>query len=101
MQIDFLYYDDCPSHDVALQRLRDVMAAEGIDAPVNIIRVQTEAQAEQHQFVGSPTIRINGRDIDPPDPSMGYALACRAYRRDDGRITPLPTEDLIRRGLKG
>lgn len=100
MRIEFLYYEDCPSHDVALARLRQVMSEEGIEAPIRITRVETEKQAQALQFIGSPTIRIDGQDIDPPPPDAGYHLSCRAYCLENGRISPLPSPDMIRRGLK-
>jgi len=60
MHIDFLYYEDCPSHDQALARLRQVMAEEGVDAPIAIHKMETEEQARAWNFVGSPTILIDG-----------------------------------------
>jgi len=96
--VSFLYYEECPSHDLALERLREVMDEEGIPGEVEVIKVDTEDQARQLRFVGSPTIRVDGQDIDPPsDPR--YALTCRAYRLEDGRISPLPSKDMIRRAL--
>ncbi len=100
MKITFLYYEDCPSHDVALDRLRSVMAEEGVRAEVEIIKVETDEQAQSLQFVGSPTIRIDGQDIDPPPADAYYVLTCRAYQLEDGRISPLPSPDMIRRALK-
>ncbi len=98
MRVSFLYYEDCPSHDLALERLREVMAEEGISSEVEIVKVETEEQARRLGFVGSPTIRIDGRDIDPPtDPR--FALTCRVYRLEDDRISPLPSKDMIRRTL--
>lgn len=100
MEIKFLYYEDCPSHDQALNRLKQVMAEEGVGAAIEIVKVDTEAQAKQLRFIGSPTIRIDGRDIDPPPPDAYYALTCRAYRLEDGRISPLPSLAMIRRPLQ-
>ena len=100
MHIRFLYYEDCPSHDQALERLRQVMAEEGIQAEVEVIKVETEEQAQRLHFIGSPTILVNGEDIDPPPPDARYALTCRAYRLEDGRISPLPSPDMIRRALR-
>jgi hypothetical protein len=99
MEVRFLYYEDCPSHDVALDRLRQVMAEEGILSEIEIIKVETDEQAQRLRFIGSPTILINGQDIDPPLPDAYYALTCRAYRTEDGRISPLPTHNMIRRAL--
>ena len=100
MKITFLYYEECPSHDVALGRLRQVMSEEGVQAEIEIIKVETDEEAQRLHFVGSPTILINGRDIDPPPPDTYYALTCRAYRLEDGRMSPLPSPDMIRRALR-
>jgi hypothetical protein len=99
LRVSFLYYEDCPSHDLALERLREVMAGEGTPGEMEVIKVETEEQAHELRFVGSPTIRVDGRDIDPPSDSP-YALTCRAYRLEDGRISPLPTKDMIRRAFR-
>ena len=99
MRVSFLYYEDCPSHDLALERLREVMAEEGIPDEVEVIKVETKEQARELCFIGSPTIRVDGQDIDPPSDSR-YALTCRAYRLADGRVSPLPSKDMIRRALR-
>jgi hypothetical protein len=99
VRVSFLYYEECPSHELALERLREVMAEEGVAGEVEVIKVETEEQARGWRFVGSPTLRVDGQDIDPPtDPH--YALTCRAYRLEDGRISPLPSKDMIRRALR-
>ena len=100
LRVSFLYYEECPSHETALARLREVLAEERIAADIEIVRVEMDDQAQQLAFVGSPTIRIEGRDIDPPPPGAQYALTCRAYRRADGRISPLPPQEMIRRALR-
>lgn len=99
MRVSFLYYEECPSHDLALQRLREVMAEESIANEVEVIKVETEEQAHESHFVGSPTIRVDGQDIDPPSDSR-YALTCRVYHLEDDRISPLPSKDMIRRALR-
>ena len=100
LKIDFLYYEDCPSHAAALGRLRQVMEEEGIQAEVEITKVETDEQAQAWRFVGSPTLRINGQDIDPPPADAYYALTCRVYRWEDGRFSPLPSPEMIRRALR-
>jgi hypothetical protein len=99
MRITFLYYEDCPSHDVALDRLRQVMAEEDILTEIEIIKVETDEQAQRLRFIGSPTIRVDGQDINPPPLDAYYALTCRAYRLEDGRISPLPSPDMIQHAL--
>jgi len=99
LRVSFLYYEECPSHELALERLREVMAEESIANEVEVIKVETEEQAHELRFVGSPTIRVDGQDIDPPIDS-GYALTCRVYHLEDDRISPLPSKDMIRRALQ-
>jgi len=99
MRVSFLYYEECPSHDLALERLREVMTEEGIFKEVEVFKVETEDQARELRFVGSPTIRVEGQDIDPPSDSR-YVLTCRTYLLEDDRISPLPSKDMIRRALR-
>ncbi len=99
MHVRFLYFEGCPSHDVALQRLQKVMTEEGVGSEVEVIKVETTEEAERFRFPGSPTILINGSDIEPPL-SAQHALTCRAYRLEDGRISPLPSETMIRKAIR-
>jgi len=99
MRIRFLYSEDCPSHEEALQRLQNVLAEEGVDAEVEVVRVDTFDDAEREQFPGSPTIIVNGHDICPIE-NPHYAPACRAYVLEDGRISPLPSLPMIRNAVR-
>jgi hypothetical protein len=99
--IEFFYWPECPSHERALAILFEVMAEEHIRGPVEIIRVNNESDAERYQFHGSPTIRVDGRDIAPlPEEDTQPSLTCRAYRRPDGRISPLPPRGLMSEALQ-
>jgi hypothetical protein len=99
MDITFLYWQDCPSHEEALRRVRQVMGEEGIQAPIHLVHVETWEQAEPLHFIGSPTILVDGKDIQPPPPGASYALTCRTYYLENGRASPLPSLELIRRAL--
>ena len=99
-KIEFLFWEECPSHPEALKRLREVMDETGVHEPIEQIDVRTDEEAERLRFPGSPTIRIGGQDIDPLGAAqMGAALTCRIYRLEDGRISPLPSKEMIRRAL--
>ena len=100
MHIDFFYFEECPSHEQALERLRKVAAEEGVEADISVVEVRTEEQALDLEFAGSPTILVEGRDISPHLELPNYALTCRAYQLEDGRISPLPSEAMIRRTIK-
>lgn len=99
MHIQFLYFEDCPSHPEALARLEQVMAQESISKDIDIIKVETEDQAATWGFIGSPTILINGTDIVPPPANTPTTLTCRVYQLENGRFSPLPSEQMIRNGL--
>ena len=100
-KIEFLYWEDCPSHPEARKRLREVMAEMGVEAEVEEIEVLTDEDAQRLQFPGSPTIRIDGVDVDPAGASqMGTALTCRVYHLEDGRFSPVPSKDMIRQAFQ-
>ncbi len=99
MGIRFLYTEECQSHDEALRRLRQVLDDEGIKAEIELVRVETFEEAKKLRYSGSPTILINGKDIDPLE-NCEYAPACRAYRLEDGRISPLPSISMIRNAVR-
>jgi hypothetical protein len=99
-RVELLYWRDCPSWERALDDLRAAMAEAGLDPEeVAAIEVETEAEAEKRAFPGSPTIRVDGVDVDPAAAGEPPALACRVYRRRDGRVSPLPDPDSLRDAL--
>lgn len=99
INIDFYYFEDCPSHDEALRRVHQIVDEEGIQAQITVTSVATNEAAEAYQFTGSPTIRVNGTDIVPPN-TDDYSLACRVYVLEDGRYSPLPSLAMIRRAVR-
>jgi hypothetical protein len=98
--VELLFWAGCPSHPRALAELRDNMVAAGLDpGSVRVHEVDTDAMAERERFVGSPTIRIDGVDVqDPGDEPTG--LTCRIYRTRDGRISPVPDPADVRAALE-
>jgi hypothetical protein len=99
-RIELLYWDGCPSHPQALAELRDAMADLGLDPDTVVVReVDTDERAGRERFVGSPTIRVDGEDIEPPgDEPTG--LTCRVYRLRDGRYSPTPDPASVRAALE-
>jgi hypothetical protein len=97
--VEFLWWEGCPSSDEALAELREEMEALGFDPrAVEVRQVSSDADAHREEFVGSPTIRVEGRDIQPPgDEPVG--LTCRVYRLRDGRVSALPDREDVRAGL--
>ena len=98
MYIDFLYWTGCPSHEKAARELRQAMADLEIDPRALTVRqIETGEDAVATNFPGSPTIRINGTDIEPSDEEP--QLTCRVYRRRNGRISPTPDPADVREAL--
>jgi hypothetical protein len=99
-RVELLFWDGCPSHPQALEDLREAMAAEGLDPEtIRVREVDTDELAEHERFVGSPTIRIDGEDVQPTgDEPTG--LTCRIYRMRDGRISPVPDPADLREALQ-
>jgi hypothetical protein len=89
--VELLYWEGCPSHPEALELLRDAIAARGLDLDVELREVRTDEEAEALAFPGSPTIRVDGRDVDPAGAAAPPALTCRIYHLDDGRVSPVPS----------
>lgn len=98
-RVELLYWDGCPSHPRALADLRAALAETGLDPEaIEVREVPDQQAAEREGFTGSPTIRIDGRDVvDPGDEPV--MLACRVYRRRDGRIAPVPDPADLRDAL--
>jgi hypothetical protein len=100
MEVEFLYWQECPSHPQALAELSAAMSELGLDPSIVAVRaVTTEEQASREGFVGSPTIRIDGVDIQPPEDEP-IGLSCRVYHRRDGRISPTPDPADLRAALE-
>jgi hypothetical protein len=99
-RVELLFWAGCPSHPRALEDLRAALAAAGADpAAVEVREVRTDGEAEREGFVGSPTIRIDGADLQPPgDEPTG--LTCRIYRTRDGRVSPVPDPDDLRDAVR-
>jgi hypothetical protein len=98
MKIEVLYVSDCPTHAAAVSLVRDILASEGISANIVEILVSDEAAATELQFRGSPTVRVNGKDvIEESNVLEGASLSCRVYS-GSSRIG-LPPIDAVRRAI--
>jgi hypothetical protein len=86
MRVELLFLDGCPSHERLLPRVR---------------RVATPEEAEHQRFLGSPTVRVDGRDVEPgASERSDYGLKCRIYRSEELGQSALPPERWIRAALE-
>ncbi|HEV2616636.1 MAG TPA: DUF2703 domain-containing protein [Candidatus Acidoferrales bacterium] len=94
MKVEVLYVAECPSHPAAVKLVRDVLAAQGVATDIHEVLVKDEAMADELKFAGSPTIRINGRDVaGEPQETQSFALSCRLY--PGSRQIGLPPVELV------
>lgn len=98
MKVEVLYVAECPSYAEAVKLVSDALAAEGVAAPIHAVLVRDAEMAKELEFLGSPTIRINGRDVaEEIAKAQPFALSCRLYR---GSEHPgLPPAEMVRRAL--
>ncbi len=89
--VELLYFDGCPSHDAFLPHLRALLADHAVAVPITLTRIDSDEDAQRHRFLGSPTLRVNGRDVDPTAAGRTtYGLQCRLYATDQGRTGTPP-----------
>ena len=98
MQIDLLYFDDCPSWESGLENLMAALEAEGMDAEIRTIRVADNDEAVRLKFLGSPSFQINGVDLWNEERKR-YNLSCRVYATPQG-MKGAPTVEMLREKLR-
>jgi hypothetical protein len=99
MKIELLYFDRCPSYEALLPRLRGLLADEGVETEVELRRVESVEAAERERFLGSPTLRIDGIDVEPgAEARKDFGLKCRLYR-DGVTHSPTPPDAWVRDAL--
>ncbi len=103
MRVELLYWDGDPHYMTARQRLVEVLTEDAFETPIQMIAVNSTADAELLAFPGSPTIRIDGVDIHPAG-ATEIGLRARAYPPDDDHAAPpseaVPGKRLIRRAVE-
>jgi protein-disulfide isomerase len=98
VKVEILYVAECPSHRAAVRLVKDVLAAEGVAAEIDEVLVRDDGMASELRFAGSPTIRINGRDVAGELPmAQSFALICRFY--PGLKQIGLPPVEVIRRAV--
>jgi hypothetical protein len=95
MKIEVLYFEDCPNHLPTLERIHHVLRGEGCDAEIREVLVQDTDTARKLRFLGSPTVRVNGIDIEPTAKERkDFGLMCRRYANG------IPSDELIRKAIR-
>ena len=97
--VEILYFDGCPNYEAALALVERISRELGLEPEVRLVNVRDQEAAERLGFLGSPTIRVGGVDVDPrTDERDDHALSCRVFRTEQG-IVGRPDEQWVRRAL--
>jgi hypothetical protein len=97
--IEVLYVQGCPHYPATLALVERARAEVGIDTELRTSLILDQAAADQARFPGSPTVRVDGRDVEPgSEPAAEYVLGCRLYRLEH-RFAGRPEERWIREAL--
>ncbi|SRR5712691_3560160 len=92
MRIEVLYFDGCPNHAPTVERVKQIAGDLGLQIGVEEMNVTSVDEAQRLRFLGSPTVRVNGIDIEPSAQGRtNYGLSCRVY----SGLSGLPPDDLI------
>jgi len=99
MKIEVLYFEGCPNHMPAMEILREALNSLSRHDEIHPVEIQTQAEAEAIGFVGSPSIRINGSDIEPwTRTARDFGLSCRTYV-NGSHYDGVPSREVLRRSI--
>lgn len=97
--VEILSFAGCPNHHGAIPLVERVGAQLGLDPEIRVLDVPGHEAAQRLRFLGSRTIRVGGRDVDPhTEEHSDYALSCRVFRTEAG-ISGQPDERCVREAL--
>ena len=99
MRITVLTFEGCPSGDITHDLVKRVVSEEGVDAVVERVEVSDGQTARARRFLGSPSVHVNGVDIEPARRTdESYGIACRLYETADGP-SGVPPAEMVRDAL--
>lgn len=99
MTVEVIYIDGCPNHQPTVDRVNEVLEEIGLTADVMDIRVADSVSAVASRFLGSPTVHVNGIDVEPSVRTASqFGVMCRTYL-DGSQRQGVPPKELIRQAL--
>ena len=97
--VEILYFDGCPNYEGARELVERVSRELGVEPELRLVNVPDEEAARRLRFLGSPTIRVGGSDVEPhAEERDEYVLSCRVYRTVRG-FAGHPDERWVRDAL--
>ena len=80
MRIRILFFDGCPHLPATQERVRDIAASLAPGQEPELLRIESADDARRHRFLGSPTVQVDGVDIEPEARTRtDFVLGCRLY----------------------
>lgn len=99
LKIDILYTEDCTEWQTAEQLLQQALNELGLEAEISYWMVESDRQAIEWDFAGSPTIFANGADLFPSSKNLTQGLTLRSYITEEG-ILGHPSYQMIVEALQ-
>jgi hypothetical protein len=100
-RVEVLVFDGCPNVEATLERARAAVVATRAHAEVQLVQVESDEEAKRLRFLGSPTVRVDGVDVDGSAKLRDdFGLQCRIYSVG-GRLEGVPPLDWIAAALRG
>ena len=84
VRIEVLAREDCPNRGMALVVVERVVDEIGIAVEIEVVEVESDSDAEEYRVLGSPTVLVDGRDVDPEPIPVDYTADDRIYRTERG-----------------
>lgn len=97
MKITFLYFDGCPNSEPTLENLKTALAELNLNAELFQIDVRDPQQAASIGFLGSPSILVDGRDLETGKIPETSSYSCRIYSLEERKTGRLPIEYIKKR----
>ena len=93
MNIEIYYFEGCPTYIETAENLKFVLNDLWINSSFKMVEVKSAEEAISKKFMGSPTVRVDGTDIEEREGD--YVFGCRIYNID-GQTTGTPTKAFLK-----
>ena len=96
VKVEVLFFDGCPNYEALLPRLRDLLQAAGAgEIHIELVQVSDAEAAERERFLGSPTVRVDGEDVEPgASERTDFGLKCRMFATPGG-LRGMPADEWV------
>src|SRR6266487_577204 len=97
--VEILYFDGCPNHEGALALVERLATELRLTPEIRLVNIPDPETASRLRFLGSPTVRVAGHDVEPGvEARTHFALSCRVFRTERG-VAGQPDERWVREAL--